>query len=57
MNIPENYMEIALHVCAVVSVLQIAATFMSGEHRSAKARKTLFLTIPFLGFYVYLMLK
>jgi len=57
MNIPENYMEIALHVCAVVSVLQIVATFMSGAHRTAKARKTLFLTIPFLGFYVYLMLK
>ena len=57
MNIPDNVMEIALHVCAVVSVLQIVATFLSGEHRTHKARKTLFLTIPFLGFYVYLMLK
>ncbi|MEX2615721.1 MAG: hypothetical protein WD767_06470 [Alphaproteobacteria bacterium] len=57
MNIPDNIMEIALHACAVVSVLQIVATFLSGEHRTLKARKTLFLTIPFLGFYVYLMLK
>lgn len=57
MNIPENIMEIALHVCAVISVLLTVAVFMPGEDRTFKARKTLFLTIPFLGFYVYLMLK
>jgi|GEM_PF-3506691 hypothetical protein len=57
MTLPENFMEIALHVCAAVSVLQIIATIASGSHRTEKSRKTLFLTVPFIGFYIYLMLK
>ena len=57
MTLPENFMEIALHVCAAVSVLQIIATIASGSHRTKKSRKTLFLTVPFIGFYIYLMLK
>ena len=57
MTLPENFMEIALHVCAVLSLVMTVVTLRSGRFRTDSGRRTLFLTILYLGFYIYLISK
>jgi hypothetical protein len=57
MTLPENFMGIALHVCAALSLVMTVVTFRSGRYKTDSGRRTLFLTILYLGFYVYLVTK
>ena len=55
--LPDDFMPIALQVCAVLAAGLTVVTISTGGYRTSNGLRTLFLTVPFLAFYLYLMFK